>query len=170
MKRCCGEPVMPTLPPDLPLALVTLARAPIPDSPLFHKALCSVDALDESELHHWDGDPPYLQPVPADTIEEKRFTRNLIDVMFGHRLHLENKVKGRRVCRYQAGEVGDVMMELCATATQTLAEWTKLYSLIGECKGRRHKEMAQSLLQWRALVVYSYNDELKQLGRGESPY
>ncbi|KAF8836911.1 hypothetical protein BDN67DRAFT_884611, partial [Paxillus ammoniavirescens] len=83
--------VMPTLPSDLPLALVTLARAPILDSPLFHEALRSADALDELELHHWDGDPPYLQPVPADTIEEKQFTRNLVDVMFGHRLRLENE-------------------------------------------------------------------------------
>ncbi|KAH7905409.1 hypothetical protein BJ138DRAFT_976790, partial [Hygrophoropsis aurantiaca] len=66
-----------------------LARAPYPDTRLFHEALCSADAVDESDLSQWDADPPYGYPAPPNTPAEARFTANLADVMHGRRLRQE---------------------------------------------------------------------------------
>ncbi|KAF9231590.1 hypothetical protein BU15DRAFT_68209 [Melanogaster broomeanus] len=171
MKRIAdSELIKPSLPSVLPLALIALAVAPLPDSPLFRQALYDAEALDESELRHWDNDPPYLQPEPANTVEEGRFTKNLVDVMLGHRLHLENEARQYRACRHAAGGGGELATELHTIATKTFREWVHLHSILPNCKARRHRELAESLLQWRARIVYSYGNEVKQLERGGNPY
>jgi len=109
--------------PRLPPELITLTTVPLPDSHLFHKALSSEDALDESELQYWESGPPFLQPEPIDTVQESQFTTNLTHVFLGWKLCLENQVKAHRRYRYMAGDGGEVIVELHTTAAQALREW-----------------------------------------------
>ncbi|KAH7905364.1 hypothetical protein BJ138DRAFT_983402, partial [Hygrophoropsis aurantiaca] len=90
--------VLPTLSPSttpseplpcFPATLLNLARAPHPNTYLFHEALQSAEAVDESDLSQWDVNPPYLFSPPLDTPAEARFTANLADVMHGRRLRQE---------------------------------------------------------------------------------
>jgi len=78
----CTQPTLDSLCCRLPPELTTLATVPLPTSHLFHKALSSGDALDESELQYWESGPPFSQPEPADTTQESQFTTNLMDVFW----------------------------------------------------------------------------------------
>ncbi|KIK11371.1 hypothetical protein PISMIDRAFT_122809, partial [Pisolithus microcarpus 441] len=53
----------PSIPSLLP-SLISLAVTPLPTSNLFHKASCSMDALDESDFCVWEQEPPYDYPEP----------------------------------------------------------------------------------------------------------
>ncbi|KAN0087821.1 hypothetical protein V8E55_006442 [Tylopilus felleus] len=86
----------------------------------------SADALDESELSLWNGDPPYDQPGAADTFEEACFTRNLVDVMFGHRMRLEQQCREARMRMYEAKEEGAVVDTLEHNITGVLTSWASL--------------------------------------------
>ena len=156
--------------PRLPPELITLATVLLPDSHLFHEALSSEDALDESELQYWESGPPFLQPEPIDTVQESQFTTNLTHVFLGRKSHLENQAKARRRYRYTAGDGGEVIVELHTTAAQALREWVRVKDCVAECTARRHKEMATSVLQWHARIVYSYYQEAGALEREENPY
>ncbi|KIM55140.1 hypothetical protein SCLCIDRAFT_135250 [Scleroderma citrinum Foug A] len=152
----CTQVTLNTLHCHFPSELTTLATVPLPVSHLFHEALSSEDALDESELHHWEAGPPFLQPEPADTAQEAQFTTNLTHVFFGQKSCLENQAKARRKCRYTAGDGEEVITELHTIAAQAFREWVRVKDCLAECTARRHKEMAESILQWKARIVYSY--------------
>ena len=168
-KRCAQTTVdtCRRLPPEL----ITLATAPLPDSHLFHEALSSGDALDESELQFWESGPPFAQPEPADTAQELRFTINLTHVFLGQKSRLENHAKARRKYRYAAGDLEKVMAELQATAVRAFQEWVRVKNCVAaECTARRHREMAEAVLRWHARIAYSYYQEVGALERGEDPY
>jgi len=168
MKRC-AQTTLDTyscLPPEL----IMLATVPLPTLYLFHEALSSEDALDESELQYWESGPPFSQPEAADTVQESQFTTNLTHVFFGQKSRLENQAKACRKRRYAAGDGEDVIMDLHTTATQALREWARVKNSMAEYTARRHREMAQSVLQWHARIVYSYYQEAGALERGENPY
>ncbi|KIM51891.1 hypothetical protein SCLCIDRAFT_142275 [Scleroderma citrinum Foug A] len=94
MKRCTQTTldISCRLPPEL----ITLTTVPLPASYLFHEALSSEDALDESQLQCWESGPPFAQPEPADTAEELQFTTNLTHVFLGQKSHLESQAKAHR--------------------------------------------------------------------------
>ena len=169
MKRCT-QPTLDSLCCRLPPELTTLATVPLPTSHLFHEALSSGDALDESELQYWESGPPFSQPERADTAQESQFTTNLMNVFFGQKSCLENQAKARRKCRYAAGDGEEVITELQITAAQAFREWVRVKSCEAECTARRHREIAKSVLQWYAWIVYSYYQEAGALERGENPY
>ena len=155
---------------NFPPELTTLATLLIPTLYLFHEALSSEDALDESELHYWESGPPFLQPKPADTIQEAQFTTNLTHIFFGQKSCIENQAKASRKCRYTAGDREEVITGLHTVVAQAFSEWVRVKSCIAECTARRHKEMAESLLQWYARIVYSYYQEADMLEKGRNPY
>jgi len=159
----CTQPTLDSLCCHLPPELTTLTTVPLPTSHLFHKALSSGDALDESELQYWESGPPFSQPEPADTTQESQFTTNLMDVFFGQKSRLENQAKAHRKCRYAAGDGEEVITELQITAAQAFREWVQVKSCEVECTARRHREMAKSVLQWYAQIVYSYYQEASTL-------
>lgn len=168
MKRCT-QTTLDTL-PRLPAELITLTTVPLPASHLFHKALSSEDALDESELQYWESGPPFSQPEPVDTAQELQFTTNLTQVFFGRKSCLENQAKARWRCRYSAGDGEEIIAGLHTTTAWTFREWVQVRDSMAECTARRHKEMAKSLLQWHARIVYSYYQEAHALEQGENPY
>ena len=147
----------------LPPELITLATVPLPASRLFHEALSSEDALDESELQYWESGPPFSQPEPADTTQESQFTTNLTHVFFGQKLRLENQAKACWKWRYVAGDGEKVITELQTAATWAFREWVQVNNCMAECTARRHREMANNLLQWHARIVYSYYQEVGTL-------
>ena len=155
---------------NFPPELITLTTLPLPTSYLFHEALSSEDALDESELHHWESGPPFLQPEPADTVQEAQFTTNLMHVFFGQKSCIENQAKASRKCKYTAGDRKEVITGLHTIAAQAFSEWVRVKSCLAECTARRHKEMAECLLQWYAHIVYSYYQEAGMLEKGGNPY
>jgi len=130
----------------------------------------SADELDKSELVHWDKDPPHSQPKPADTPEEEQFTRNLIDVMFGRWVHLEIEVRSNCKQRHCAGERKQLVQDLRQTVAKVFAQWEQLNDLIVVCRAWRHKEMAGSLLCWRARVVYFYHIKATMIECSKNPY
>ncbi|KAI5989175.1 hypothetical protein EDC04DRAFT_2544410, partial [Pisolithus marmoratus] len=74
--------------PDLLLSLISLASTPLPMLALFHDALHSADALDESDLFLWEQEPPYAYPEPIMTVHEVQYTKNMVDIMFGQHWRL----------------------------------------------------------------------------------
>ena len=155
---------------SLPPELTTLTTLPLPTSHLFHEASLSEDALDESELQYWKSGPPFSQPEPVDTAQEVQFTVNLTHVFFGQNMHLKNQARACRELRYRAGARREVIMELHTITAQVFTEWMQLKDCMIECTVRRHKEMAECLLQWHARVVYMYYHEAGMLEQGENPY
>ena len=143
---------------------------PLPDSRLFHLAAHSMDKLDKSKLVHWDKNPPYSQPEPADTPKEEQFTRSLMDVMFGRWVHLEIEARTHRERRYCAGKRQQLVQDLHQTITKVLVQWKQLNDLFVTCRARRHKEMAGSLLRWQARMVYFYHIEAVMIHCGKNPY
>ncbi|KIO03682.1 hypothetical protein M404DRAFT_145231 [Pisolithus tinctorius Marx 270] len=69
--------------PALSPLLIAHATRSLPSSSLFLEAAWSTDALDESDLPRWEEDPPYMDSELDSTLQEERFTQNLIDVMLG---------------------------------------------------------------------------------------
>jgi len=63
----------------------------LPSSPLFLEAAQSTEALDESDLPQWEGEPPYSYAEPDSTPQEERFTHNLVEVMLSRQIRLSNK-------------------------------------------------------------------------------
>jgi len=61
-------------------------------------------------------------------------------------------------------------MELQTTAAQTFRDWVRVKNCMAACTARRHREMAKTILQWHARIVYSYYQEVGVLERGEDPY
>ena len=168
MKRC--KSTHDSAPLVLPPELIALAIIPLPTSYLFHEASRDADALDESELNYWDIDPPFFQPEPVDTAEEQRLTKNLADVMIGRRVRLENETRIDLAKRYKSGDRELLVRELREVATRMFREWVKLKDKIAACTARRHKEMAESLLQWCARIVYWHQKDADMIDRGENPY
>ena len=136
--------------------LITLANEPLPDSNLFQLAAKSREELDESKLVHWNQDPPYLQPEPINTIAEKQFTKNLVDIITNRWIHLEKEAEAQHAQKYCAGEKQELVSDLCQTATEVFSQWMHLNELIMTCKAWRYKEMTESLFCWRARIIYSY--------------
>ena len=150
--------------------LIMLATIPLPTSHLFHEASWSADALDELELHHWDAGPPFSQPEPADTMQEAQFKKNLTHVFLGQKVCLENQAKARRACKYRSGAWSEIVTELRAIIMQVFSEWVRLKDSMAGCTVRRHKEMAETLLQWHAWIVYLYYHKAGILEQGGDPY
>jgi len=69
-----------------------------------------------------------------------------------------------------AGDGEEVITELQITTAQAFREWVQVKSCKAECTVRRHREMAKSVLQWYAQIMYSYYQEAGALERGENPY
>ncbi|KIM53549.1 hypothetical protein SCLCIDRAFT_138886 [Scleroderma citrinum Foug A] len=169
MKRCTQitlDPLHHCFPPQL----ITLATIPLPTSHLFHEASQSADALDELDLHHWDAGPPFLQPEPADTMQEAQFTKNLTHIFLSQKVHLENQAKACRACKYRSGAGSEIVTELHAIITQVFSKWDQLKDSMARCTTRSHKEMTETLLQWHARIIYLYYHEAGILEQGGDPY
>ena len=119
-----------------------------PTSCLFLEALHSADDLNETEALYWDKNPPYFLPKPSDTLEENRFMKNLMDVMAGRRMRIENDVKRHCTQCYQAGKSEELIVDVCVMAVKTFRQWAQLRDIIGLCKLCRYAEMTQGLFQW----------------------
>ncbi|KAH7903391.1 hypothetical protein BJ138DRAFT_1168197 [Hygrophoropsis aurantiaca] len=159
--------------PCFPSTLIALARAPYPDTHLFHEALRSADAVDESDLSQWDADPPYHYPVPLDTPAEARFTANIVDVMHGRRLRQERCARMDRAKVW--GEEGKA--QLCAILKDEIikqfAQWEALEAKINELDKsvcERHMVMARHLLQWKARALYCRRQEFSFIQMNIDPY
>lgn len=90
--------------------------------------------------------------------------------MIGRRVRLENKTRFDLAKRYKSGDRELLIRELREVATRVFGEWVKLKDKIAACTVRRHKEMAESLLQWRACIVYWHQKDADMIDRGENPY
>lgn len=95
--------------PPLPLTLLSFTTKPLPTSNLFHEALRSVDALDESDLYVWEQDPPYNCLEPAITPHEEHFTQNMVDVLLSQCWRLAKVARDECVLHFANGEVQDIL-------------------------------------------------------------
>ncbi|KIK25369.1 hypothetical protein PISMIDRAFT_48466, partial [Pisolithus microcarpus 441] len=60
---------------------LSFAVMPLPTLSLFHKASCSTNALDKSDLYIWEQEPPYDYPKPIMMAHEVWYTKKMVDVM-----------------------------------------------------------------------------------------
>ena len=144
---------------------------PLPTSDLFHEASCSANALDESDLHLWEQDPPYSYLEPVITSYEERYTKNLVDVLLGRRWRLAKAAKDGRALRFVNGEVQDILHEVADDLVGRTHKWTKLASHITGMKdGGRNRVMAECWLYWQARDILADTEEVKALQSGDNPY
>ena len=155
----------------LSLSLLSFAMKPLPTSHLFHEASRSVDALDESELHLWEQDPPYNYVEPATTSLEECFTKNMVDVLLGRCWRLAKVVRDERALRFTNGEVQGILHEIADVLVGCIHRWTKVVSRItGMEDSSRNRAMTECWLYWQAWDILADTKEVKVLKNGDNPY
>jgi hypothetical protein len=143
-------------------SLVALALMPLPDTHLFHEALCSTDELDEAGLGVWDLEPPYaLLSISKWGVAE---SEKLVEVMHGRRLRMQREHEKQRDQLY--GHVPSVLkMEIYGDMVAALRRWEAAERVveggISESSegGLQAFRMAQHYLQWQARTVYMLYDK-----------
>jgi len=157
--------------PPLSPALIAHATKSLPSSPLFLEAAQSAEALDESDLPQWEGEPPYSYAEPDSTPQEERFTHNLVEVMLGRRIRLSNEANAQRGRRFENGDHELILTELIHNITEQMVRWLAIYDAVGEgVSGGRNDQMAACWLQWKAREIYSSTQEVLILEKGGNPY
>ncbi|KIO04382.1 hypothetical protein M404DRAFT_130349 [Pisolithus tinctorius Marx 270] len=157
--------------PALSPLLIAHATKSLPTSSLFLEAARSSDALDESDLPRWEEDPPYMDSEPDSTLQEERFTQNLIDVMLGRRMRLSNESKVQRERRFAEGDHKLIFAELVDDLKEQIARWSAAIDIVGSrVSGGRNNRMAACWLQWRAREIYDFAREALVLENGGNPY
>jgi len=144
---------------------------PLPTSDLFHEALCSADALDESDLYVWEEDPPYNCLEPAIMPHEEHFTKNMIDVLLGQHWRLAKAAGDKRALQFANREVQDILQEIADNLAGHIHRWAKvaLY-IMGMEDGSRNRVMAECWLHWQAQEILADTEEVKVLKCGDNPY
>lgn len=147
---------------SLPIRLTELAAHLLPTSELYEQALRSSDALDESEVALFDGDPPYvLAPHDeADSEAEASYTLKMVDVASGRRARLEMAYQeevGTRADTFDSPSGFGQFIE--QELMKELNDWKGLAEALGTyTASRRHVAMAHVQLEWRARrVSYLFN-------------
>jgi len=157
--------------PLLPSSLLSFATKPLPTSCLFHKALCSADALDESELHLWEQDPPYNYLELATTLLEECFTKNMVDVLLGQHWRLAKAVRDERTLCFTNREVQGILHEIADVLVGHILRWTKVASHItGMEDSSRNRAMMECWLYWQVWDILVDTKEVKALKNGDNPY
>jgi len=172
-RKCKSSPLSDPLKhlSPLSLSLLSFAMKPLPTSHLFHEASRSVDALDESELHLWEQDPPYNYVEPATTSLEECFTKNMVDVLLGRRWRLAKAVRDERTLRFTNGEVQGILHEIADVLVGCIHRWTKVVSRItGMEDSSRNRAMTECWLYWQAWDILADTKEVKVLKNGDNPY
>jgi hypothetical protein len=85
-------------------------------------------------------------------------------------MHLEREAIRQRAARFHAREAQFIVDGLEENVANILECWAALYDNMGMYTARRHREMAECLLQWRAYLINSWHMEIEQLHTGRSPY
>ncbi|KIO00405.1 hypothetical protein M404DRAFT_69124, partial [Pisolithus tinctorius Marx 270] len=111
--------------------LIAHATRSLPSSSLFLEAAQSTDALDESDLPRWEEDPPYMDSELDSTLQEERFTQNLIDVMLRRRMQLSNKSKVQRERRFAEGDHKLIFAELVDDLKEQIVRWSAVIDIVG---------------------------------------
>jgi hypothetical protein len=138
-------------------ALVTLALMPLPDTYLFHEALCGEDALDESELGVWDAKPPYpLSSTPEDSTAEREFTRRLVEVMHGRRLRMqeENEKKRDKLYGHVPSELKMGIYEDFVAGLRGCERTELFIKCFSSARASQAFQITEHFLQWQARTVY----------------
>ena len=144
---------------------------PLPTSDLFHEVSCSADALDESDLHLWEQDPPYNYLEPVITLYKEHYTKNLVDVLLGQCWRLAKVAKDGRALHFINGEVWDILHKVADNLVGHTHKWTKVASHIAGMKdGGRNRVMAVCWLYWQAQDILADTKEVKALQSGDNPY
>jgi len=145
---------------------------PLLMSNLFHEALHSADALDESDLHLWEQEPPYNYPEPIMTAHEACYTKNLVDVLFGWRWRLAKAVRDGCVLCFVNGKVQDLLDEIVESLVRHVHRWSTIAPCITgtESDTNRNNVMADCWLQWQAQDILIDSEEVKALENREDPY
>jgi hypothetical protein len=137
-----------------------MATLPFPDTKLFHEALKSAEALDESEMPQYELDPPYIPPAyPTDTPGEQNYTQKMIEVFLGRQLRQRRKFEDCRL-RMLNGEA--LREERQREFFVLFRKWEALNTYLVEYQaGPREVAMAENLLRWRAYLVYKLASEIE---------
>lgn len=128
---------------NLPQTIQALALQPLPTSVLFLEASRSADALDESEIVPFNGNPPY--PVAAPSSDEA-YTLKMLDVMSGRRARNEEEL----VLEMEGWSQQHAERELI----RELSEWETAAAFLESYEASpRHVAMARNSLWWCARRV-----------------
>jgi hypothetical protein len=138
-----------------------MANIPFPNTALFHEALQSAEALDESEVRQYELDPPYTPPsYPTNTSREQIHTQKMTEVFLGRQLRERRKFEDRRV-RGASREV--IRDEQRQEFYALLVKWESLNSYLeGYKAGPREVRMAEQLLRWRAYIIHTLASEIDE--------
>ena len=109
--------------PPLSSCLIVFATTPLPTSNLFHEALCSADALDESNLYLWEQDPPYNYPEPFMTADEVHYTQNMVDVLISRCWRLAKVARDERALHFTNGKVQNLLDDMVKRLVGRIDRW-----------------------------------------------
>jgi hypothetical protein len=152
------------LPSPLP-TLEHLATLPLPTTTLFFEAFRG--ELDESELPQWDLLETYTSPRDQLTQFSHMYTKNLIQVMHGRRLRLQQEDAAVRFAIYRDKGLGELRSSIVEEARSVLQEWRVIEGVLGNFKeGSCYHEMAQHILQWKSKKFCELRGELDALDAG----
>ncbi|KAJ7439133.1 hypothetical protein FB451DRAFT_1192339 [Mycena latifolia] len=146
--------------PPLDIKIQEMYNVPLPEShPLFREALTKPGALDESDLHRWKAEPPFVEDEDmTDPYSDRyhRFTQNLASVLHGVRLREQRERDVLRRAEFTNNGTAAGMAALCEEVVYLLSSWerVKVLDIYDQYHHSREYVMHQHYLQWQARTVY----------------
>ncbi|KAJ7776657.1 hypothetical protein DFH07DRAFT_980918, partial [Mycena maculata] len=126
-------PHIPRLPP-LGAAIVEYSQLPLPDHPLFHKALSKPGGLDLSDIARWKSEPPFeVDEDPNDlySVAYFSFTQSLGFVLHGIRLREQKERDVQRRIEFEEGKE-EAMDGLRNEVSALLEGWERVLKMLSE--------------------------------------
>ena len=164
--------------PRLPADLVDLADFPLPTSSIFQQAMCSADALEDTDhedqkLAAFDGCPPYQSC--QDIIPRSRNMDLLTDALHGRRLRQQREYEDSRLERYRAAasDLEVFEREIHVLMMKYLTEWEEIgLALKGQvgCDQELNIQLGQHSHKWSARRCLSLYNDLQALQAGSDKF
>ncbi|KAJ7083069.1 hypothetical protein B0H15DRAFT_802880 [Mycena belliarum] len=137
-----------------------MGQLPLPEAnSLFREALTKPGALDESDLHRWKVEPPFVEDEDTtDPFSERylRFNQSLAYVLHGVRLREQNEQDTERRLQFSGDGSEAAKFKVCQEIDELLSGWrrVKALSIYHPFHHSREYTMQQHYLQWLARTIY----------------
>lgn len=157
---------------DLPAIILHHALKPLPNTDLFRQAVCSANALEESEVALWEGDPPYsVKVTEGEEAMDVRYTLLMIDVLNGRRYRTRQARFVQFAQELDHGDLNAFILEHIEDLEMYVDRWNTLKDLtIPEGAADRAAMMGRSAIEWCAKDVYRTLETIHLLKESQDAY
>lgn len=104
------------------------------------------------------------------TVDEARYTRNMVDVLIGRRWRLAKVARDERALRFTNGKVQNLLDDMVKRLIGRIDRWITIASHVTVMEETgRNRVMADCWLRWQARDIFNDSEEVKALKNRENP-